>query len=840
LATTPEDSLLSWMPLTHDMGLIAFHLAGVAAGVHQHLMPTQLFVRRPVLWLQKASEHRATVLYSPNFGLHYLLSSFRPEVAAGWDLSRVRICNGAEPISAAVCRRFTAALAPWGLPPHAIFPCYGLAEACVAVTAQPLGEQLAVYGVDRRSLAVGSRVAEVADGPQRLELVECGVPLRSCRVRVCDDEGGELGEGSIGHIEIQGSNVTRGYYADSEATRCALPPEAWLRTGDLGFLRRGRLVVAGRAKDLILVGGRNFYPHDLERLAEAAGGLEPGKIAACALPEPADGREAAALFVQWKGPLAELAPLADRIASHVLREAGVELVHVVPVRRLPRTTSGKVQRHRLVESWRAGEFAASVAELAALRRAAPATGSRLPELLALVEAEARRISGAPRIDPDRPLGEQGFDSQKAVALTTALGRALGAELPAALVFDHPSPRALARFLAGEKGAPQAESAGAVHDEPIAVIGLGCRFPGGSNGPEGFWRLLDEGTDAVREIPAERWDAAVWYDPDPDTAGKMVIRHGGFLDAIDRFDNGFFAVSAPEAEALDPQQRLLLEVSWGALEHAGLDVARLAGSRTGVFVGLCGAEYARQHLHSGDPARIDAYSLTGVALSTAAGRLSYVYGFRGPCLTVDTACSSSLAAVHLAVRSLRSGESALALAGGVNLILGPEVHLGFSRLHAMARDGRCKTFDAAADGYARSEGCGLVVLKRLSDARAAGDRVLAVIRGSAMNQDGTTHGLTAPSGVAQQEVIRLALADAGVTPAAVQYVEAHGTGTPLGDPQEMAALAAVYGQDRPADEPLLVGSVKTNLGHTEAAAGVAALLKVVLALAHETIPRHLHL
>ncbi|MCI3150428.1 amino acid adenylation domain-containing protein [Streptomyces sp. GB4-14] len=376
-------------------------------------------------------------------------------------------------------------------------------------------------------------------------------------------------------------------------------------------------------------------------------------------------------------------------------------------------------------------------------------------------------------------------------------------------------------------------------EPIAVVGMACRMPGGADSPEAFWEFLDRGGDGIGEIPATRWDIDRFYDPDPDAPGKMSTRRGGFLDDVDRFDAGFFGISPREAAALDPQQRLLLEVGWEALEHAGQSPEGLQGSDTGVYFGVTTYDYLQAQMQQVDPADLTAYSLTGNASTFAAGRLSYWLGLNGPSLSVDTACSSSLVGVHLACQSLRSGETDLALAGGVNVLLAPEWFVVASKAHMLAADGRCKTFDASADGYVRSEGCGIVVLKRLSDARAAGDRILAVIRGSAVNQDGRSSGVTVPNSAAQQAVIRQALESASVEPAQVGYVEAHGTGTPLGDPLELRALDAVLGERGEAG-PLLVGSVKTNVGHLEPAAGVAGLIKVILSLQHERIPPHLHL
>ena len=376
------------------------------------------------------------------------------------------------------------------------------------------------------------------------------------------------------------------------------------------------------------------------------------------------------------------------------------------------------------------------------------------------------------------------------------------------------------------------------NEPIAIIGLGCRFPGAPN-PDAFWQILRDGRDVVSEIPESRWNSRDLYHPDPDMPGRMNTRWGGFVDGIDQFDPAFFGISPREAASMDPQQRLLLEVAWEAFENAGQGPEQLAAGRTGVFVGLTGVEYQQLFQQTGDQSKLDVYYASGISRSVAGGRISYVLGIEGPNLAIDTACSSSLVAVHTACLHLRSGDCRIALAGGANVILSPDTTMAFSKAHMMASDGRCKPFDAAADGFVRAEGCGLVVMKLLSDALAAGDRVLAVIRGSAVNQDGRSSGLTAPSGPAQEAVIREALKKARVQGCDIDYVETHGAGTSLGDPIEAHALRDVLGVDRGAVDPLVIGSVKSNMGHLEAAAGVAGLIKTVLSLQNEWIPAHLH-
>ena len=375
-------------------------------------------------------------------------------------------------------------------------------------------------------------------------------------------------------------------------------------------------------------------------------------------------------------------------------------------------------------------------------------------------------------------------------------------------------------------------------ESFAIVGYALRVPGAADADE-FWEVLREGRDAVSEVPPDRWDVDEYYDPDPDAPGKIVSRRAGFIDDVTGFDASFFGLSKRETMLIDPQHRLLLETAWRAVEHSGTAPSALANTQTGVFMGLGTHDYLGLISEELSPAEIEAYVAIGTSSAAGAGRISYGLGLQGPAVSVDTACSSSLVAVHQACQALRFGECDVALAGGVNVLLSAKTVMTFSHAHMLAPDGRCKTFDAAADGYVRGEGCGVVVVKRLEDAIRDGDRIRAVIRGSSINQDGASGGLTVPNGVAQQRVINEALERAGVAPGDVEYLEAHGTGTSLGDPIEVQAAGAALGDGRDADQPLLIGSVKTNIGHLEAAAGIAGLIKVILSLEHEVLPQHLH-
>lgn len=458
-------------------------------------------------------------------------------------------------------------------------------------------------------------------------------------------------------------------------------------------------------------------------------------------------------------------------------------------------------------------------------------------------ADARGMD-ARAIDPRERFHRYGLDSLGAMRLLADLSQRLGRPLSPTLVWEFPTPRELAKHLTDESPStsprssiPPQPSVQPNTAEPIAIVGMACRFPKAPS-IDAFWQLLHDGVDAITEVPRDRWDAAALYDPNGSTPGKLNTRWGGFLDRVDQFDPQFFGISPREAVQMDPQQRLVLELAWEALEDAGIVPASLRDSRTGVFVGALFMDHALMQDRAGWEA-ITSHTSTGGAACIIANRVSYVLGLQGPSMTVDTACSSSLVAIHLACQSLRSGESAVAIAGGVSLMLVPETTMGFTKLNAMSPDGRCRAFDAQGNGYVRSEGAGIVLLKRLSDALRDGDRIYAIVRGSAVNNDGASNGLTAPNPKAQESMLVDACFAAGISPGDLHYVEAHGTGTPLGDPIEAKALGAVIGAKMTADRQLHIGSVKTNLGHLEAAAGIAGLMKVALAMHHDELPPSLH-
>ncbi|WP_435214784.1 aminotransferase class I/II-fold pyridoxal phosphate-dependent enzyme [Streptomyces sp. bgisy034] len=968
-----DSAMVSWLPPYHDMGLIGGILTPLYGGFPAQLMAPMSFVRQPLLWLETLSRTRASTSVAPNFGFEHSVRRITDEQCEGLDLSHWRLAlNGAEPVRADTLRRFTDRFASCGFRESALLPCYGLAEATLMVTGVPADVAPTVGSFASQALGDGTvrPVAGADDGPVT-EVVGCGPAVDGVDVAIVDPSTRRriTTRDRIGEIWIAGGNVAHGYWRRPEATdeafRARIEGEddtPRLRTGDLGFLRDGDLYVVGRTKDVVIVQGRNHYPHDIELTAEQTDAcLRTGGGAVFSV--EVDGAEEMVVAYEVEGRRVADAPaLLARLRTAIAEAHDVTPHAVLLLKRstVRKTTSGKIQRQaskrdfldlaltaiaasvtrdtgtpacggaltalpdgrrrRLVidsvttaltglspaddapdiTDWTFAELDLDYpALLTTVRDLERRLGTAIPfgellvrprvdTLIALLLGERpgadtvppgpasaddarrtaprgaeaiegwliQRIAGrlglpAEAIDATKPLASLGLDSRQAVEIVAELGQVTGREVTTGAVFDHPSVRAVARHLGAGPVPTAARDAHSARPpagdasldkvlepvtraavdggaaEPIAIVGVGCRFPGAPDA-DSFWRLLVDGRDAIAEVPRDRWDAGRVNAP----------AHGGFLDRVDEFDAPFFGMSAREAIRTDPQQRLLLEVAWQTLDDACLDPGRLAGSATGVFVGISSHDYSE--LQMSRPDAIDVHGATGNAHSIAANRLSYTLDLHGPSLAVDTACSSSLLAVHLACDSLRRGECTAAFAGGVNLMVAPGLSVAFAAGGMLSPQGRCRAFDDSADGYARGEGAGLVLLKPLAAALADGDRIHAVIRGSATGHGGRSNGLTAPKGSAQRAVCERALDQAGLPPGEIHYVEAHGTGTALGDPVEWEALAAVYGRGRAAGEPCLIGSVKTNIGHLEAAAGIAGLIKAAHVVRHRQVPPTLHL
>ena len=853
---------VSWLPLHHDMGLIGGALQTIYCGGSSTLFSPVAFLQRPVRWLELISRTGATISGGPNFAYDLCVRRVTAEQKATLDLSRWAVAfNGAEPVRADTIDRFATAFATCGFRREAFLPCYGLAEATLIVSGGPPLLSPRIARVDPQDIERGTitPVVPITAEPIKI-LVGSGQTDADHRVEIVDPERLSIQpDQQVGEVWVSGPSVAQGYWNQTEATEATFgatltddsSSSRFLRTGDLGFVRDGELFVTGRLKDLIIVRGRNVYPQDVEwTVGHAHSGVAADAWAAFAV--EVNGEDRLVVVGEVDRRTKDFAEVIATIRTAVATEFDLDLHAVVLLKpmTLPRTSSGKVRRRAIRDQFETGTLGGVVEWVAdkvqvdarspAIVPVVTASGSHTaPSSVTITAWLVDKLAGplgiSPNeVDPMRPFSTFGLGSLRAVGLAGELEVWLGRSLSPTLLYEYPTVDKLARYLASDSASiPAVEQTALsthprVDDDRVAIIGIGCRFPGAS-GPEAYWNLLRNGIDAVGPVSVER--RADFTAPESTRAG--------FLDRVDLFDAAFFGIAPREAVWVDPQQRLLLEVAWEALEDGGLVPEQLAGSAVGVFVGISTDDYARLHGGSSREGAGDAYALTGNAASIAANRLSYTFDFRGPSLAVDTACSSSLVAIQLACRSLLAGESAVALAGGVNLILAPELLANFAAAGFLAPDARCKTFDASADGYVRGEGAGVVVLKPLAQALADGDPIRAVIRSGAINQDGRSNGLTAPSREAQEAVLRSAFTRSGVEPAQLDYIEAHGTGTLLGDPIEARALGAVLAEGRPNGDPCWVGSAKTNIGHLEAAAGVAGLIKVALALEHGSIPPSLH-
>lgn len=853
MAITSDDVVATWMPYFHDMGLIGTHLVPMAAGLKQIRLEPLTFAKHPALWLETVARHRATLLSAANFALALAVRRVPDGGWAGLDLSSVRLMLvGAEPIAPRVWREFTARASAAGLAATAMLPVYGLAEATLAVTVPPLGEVAAPLRLDRKALSRG-RAVLVRPGPDAVEFMDVGRPVPDCRVRVTDGAGGPLGEGRVGHVEVRGPQVARGYHRTPEASAAAFS-EGWLRTGDLGFLHDGRLCVTGRHKDVVFAGGRTFHAPDLEETAAATPGLPEGTVAAIGSPDPETGGDRVVVFVQWARPaLAKALPVLDAAATRVRETLGHDDVRVLPLPpgAFPRTTSGKLRRALMRDRFEAGAYTAVEERLAAGRAEeagprgqreewhaqSPEPRSRrdVEETVRGIWAQALDLPSAADIDRNARFFALGGSSLKAMEVLAGIEDSFPVTVEPRALRDHDTVAGLADHvlarladLDGASGrAPTARRAAMPSSEsgagsvPLAVLGMACRFPGAET-PEAFWELLISGRDTMTDVPDDRW------------AEKHSF-HGSFLPEPAHFDAAFFGMDDEEARATDPQARIFLELAHEALERAGYAGARRNGRKVGVFAAVGDSGY-REILAATADGDLTAHpgALTGNLPNLIAARLSQALDLDGPALAVDTACSSALVALHLARRSLQSGECDVAVVGGVHLALTATGHRLLDRAGALSPTGGSRPFGATADGIVPGEGGAALVLTRLDDARRDGDPVLALVRGTAVNNDGRSLSLLAPNPRTQREVITQAYAECGVDPDAVTYVEAHGTGTPVGDPVEAQSLGHAF-PPRTDGLPRLLGSVKGNIGHLLNAAGMPGLVKAVLALQHRQVP-----
>ncbi|GAB1528923.1 MULTISPECIES: amino acid adenylation domain-containing protein [Brevibacillus] len=846
LETTESDSFLSWMPLTHDMGMIAFHLAPLYAGVKHYFIHTSLFIRRPTLWLKKASEHKATITSSPNFGYKYVLSRFKPEVAEEWDLSTLRaILNGAEPIASELIHHFLDQMSPYGLKKTSMVPCYGLAEASVGVSIPDQNLHFTTLSLDRRFIQIGKPIKMTDQtNPEALTLVEVGYPIDFCEVRICDDEDHELPSDTVGHIHIRGKNVTAGYYNNPTATANVMTADGWLRTGDLGFMRNERLVITGREKDIIFVNGQNVYPHDIERIAEEVEGVELGKVVACGVFNEESKEEDILVFILHRKSVEDFMELSKKVKKHLNERTGWRISEVLPIQRIPKTTSGKVERYRVAREYQSGAFR-EVSEEMQSRTTEQVKEERTDKSPLLREelekqllAICREVLQSDKLGPNDSYFDVGASSMQLTQLAGRIEEEMGITLAVTDLFAYPTISRLSRSLFPDDQATdhiKETDTSQQKQKDIAIIGISCKFPQAQDVDQ-FWQNIRAGKDCIHELHGQRRkDTEQYVSLIRGELGNPTLVEGGYLEEIDKFDHSFFSITPKEAKLMDPNQRLFLQNAWNTLEDAGYGGHKLSGEKVGVYVGFSKLGYDYERLLSVvSPKDLPSYAV-GNLPSIIASRISHLLDLRGPAVTVDTACSSSLVAVHMACKAIQNGDCEMALAGGVKtILLALKAGIGME-----SSDNRSRAFDDQSDGTGWGEGVASVLLKPLEKAIEDGDHIYAVIKGSAVNQDGVTVGITAPNSQAQAELIVDAWKDAQVDPETISYIEAHGTGTKLGDPVELDGIQRAFRQYTQKKQFCGIGTVKANIGHLYEAAGIAGLIKAALQLKHKELPALVH-
>lgn len=833
---SPGSTLVSWLPHFHDLGLVYGTLFPIYKGINGIILPPTSVVQQPIRWLRAISKTNATHSMGPNFIYDLCLKRISDEDCVGLDLSSWRMAlNAAEPIRMETIRNFTSRFSKYGFPATTLTGAWGLAESTCLVTGQAWKEPPRSICLSTKALS-NNQLKSPEENELYSEFVSCGEPSSGMEIKIVHGNSLiECAHGEVGEIWLRGPTVAQGYWNRPLETKTTfgarlnddLNDNAYMRTGDIGFLDNDELFICGRMKDMIIIRGENYYPQDIELAVEVS---HPAfKESCCAVFGIEQAKEERIVVIQ------ELIRHHDRWSTDDMFQAirrAISLTNDLPVESIvlirpgttKKTSSGKIQRN-------ASKLAYLNETLAIISRwdrsiTTKQTPTRKITDLACIEADLiSRLAlfsnlAAESIDLTSPFADLGLGSLGATILSGELAKYYKIPLSPTAFYDFPHIKALTSHIASllKINIPQVRSdfKKEIQVHPIAVVGMACRFPGAPTLAD-YWSLLEKGKSGISKCLHNNGQSS----------------YGGFIENISSFDHEFFGITRREAACMDPQQRITLQIAWQAMEDAGIHPKKLAGKKIGVFIGASAFDYGAMQLSSG---QVDAYSAQGSLLAVIANRIAYQFDFRGPSLVVDTACSSALTAIHLARRSLSDGECDIALAGGVNALLATELNSALNKAGMLSPDGSCKTFDATANGYVRAEGCGILVLKRSDEAQADGDRVYGTLLSSTMAQDGRSNGLTAPNGLAQEELLRESLHRAGIRPTDLQYIEAHGTGTPLGDPIECNALARVMNEQK---APCYIGSVKANVGHLEAAAGIAGMIKVLLALHHEIIPQQIN-
>ena len=885
--------MLNWMPYYHDMGIIAGHIMAVVSTCKVVALKPFTFVRRPILWLQKIDEHKVTVTFSPNFGLKRIVERAKPRQLTHLDLSSLEvILNGAEPISIQSSQRFVDLLhTNCGMSKECLIAGYGMAEASLAVSIAPFGHVMRTHILNRDKLSCGDAVEHVhAEESSAAYFADEGPVVAGMELRVVDENDKVLPVGSLGHVQIKGRSVTQGYFANEKANKESFCGK-WFRTGDLGFVYDARFVITGRVKDVVFANGQNYYSHDFEHACEHIEGLE--RLVVIGHFDHERNEEDILAFIACNSKLT-----GAREKTAILRATQMRInqcFDVTPTMfivlrstgEIPKTSSGKIMRHKLLDNYIEGNFSNQCIHISELLEISPDLSTEsdsgkhvtIAEFKLLIRnwwSEVLGISENAIGDHD-PFYSLGGTSIKAIEVLAHAEETVDCTITHDMFKEHDTVDGLANYIVRSnvvvkckvnklvRLAPYREDLRKfdvapnqveiesledglhgeasrleqqIDEDEIAIIGMGCIFPQADN-VEQFWQVLKEGRDCVTEFPNDRGNINEIYEADPDvdifsgTYNKSVSKWGSFVETH-HFDPTFFNINEQEAQAMDPHQSLFLNAVVQAVQDSGL--VDINGSNMGVFVGASGTGFYQQR----EDSLITPSTLTGALANLAASRVSNAFNLKGPSLSVDTACSSSLVSVDLAVKSILNGESETAIAGGVQVVEGRMMYLMFSRAGILSPQGRCHAFSEQANGFVPGEGAGAVVLKRYRDAVRDGDRVYAVIKASTSNNDGASLGIMAPNPEGQENVIRAALSQAGINPEDIGYVEAHGTGTNIGDLIEVRSLSLAFNEKQQLkNQSCPIGSVKTNMGHQLAAAGISGLIKSTLAIYNKQIPASLH-
>ncbi len=853
-----SDVIMSWLPLYHDMGLIGNVFQPLFLGATCVFIPPTTFIRSPIIWLQAINKYKATTTGAPNFAFDYCVDKIKEEELRGVDLSSLRLCySGAEPVRIGTINRFIDRFKKYGLKENCIFPCYGMAETTLLISGGNRAQKPKVLHVQSEKLEENF-VEVTKKGNKATTFVSCGHTHNYLALLIVNPKTKLICKNNeIGEVWVKGDSITKGYWNKPELTKemfGAFTADSgegpFFRTGDLGFLHKGELYITGRLKDLIIIRGRNYYPQDIEFATEKAhNSIRTSGVAAFAY--TINGQEELIVIAELKREAMrnfDGVTIIQQILNQISEQFFITAYDIIitSIGSVPKTTSGKVQRKKSKLLYKNNAFD----QLEHLRGRPIGTNEK-PDLShissEITQWIIKNLDLNPRfVKPNVPFSQFGIDSIKGIEFANEIQKRWGLEFDPTIIWNYSTIESLATFIGSQMSPDVAEEIkketqkriqisqnNHVQQDQIAIVGIAGRFPGADTLDQ-FWKNIVDQKQHIRQVPSSRWDWEQYKSFGDQVAEPM--RWAGLIEGADHFDASFFNISPNEAKHMDPQHRLFLQTVWHTIEDAGYKISDLAGTDTGVFVGISSIDYL-DLMHT-NQIETSIYDNIGLSHAMVANRVSYLFNFKGPSRAIDTACSSSLVAINQAIESIKHGRCSTAIVGGVNLLLSPNVSLSLSKAGFLSPDGQCYTFDEKANGYVRAEGVAAMLIKPLHQAIEDNDNIYGTIIGTAENHGGLAHSLTAPNAPAQAELIQQAWSKANVLPQAIEYIETHGTGTKLGDPIEVQGLRlAINNLQKGGNKKhrIALGTAKSNIGHLEAAAGIAGVIKAMLAIKHNTIP-----